>query len=70
MIGRPARRSRRHAVEAKPPQIKFVDEDIDNPDRIILGHKVVETIGKQRLLPAICTLNEAAHTHLLKTSGR
>ncbi|WP_374322424.1 hypothetical protein, partial [Brevundimonas sp.] len=30
---------------------------------------VVEALGKQRLLPAVCTLNEAAHTHLLKTSG-
>ncbi len=67
MIGRPARRRRRHSVEAQTPQIQLVDEDVDHPDRIILGHIVVETFGKQRLLPAIGTLNEAAHTHLLLT---
>ncbi|GEM_PF-3328955 len=69
MIGRPARRRRRHALEAQTLQIQLVDEDIHHPDWIILGHIVVETFGKQRLLPAIGTLNEAAHTHLLKTSG-
>ena len=29
-----------------------------------VGHIVLETLGKQRLLPAIHTLNEAAHIHL------
>ena len=69
VIGRSARRRRRHAVEPQPLQIQFVNEDIDHADRIILSHIVVETFGKQRRLPAICTLNEAAHTHLLPTSA-
>ncbi len=69
MVGGPSRRRRRHALEPKTLQVQLVDEDIDHPDRIILGHVVVETFGKQRLLPAIRTLNEAAHTHLLLTLG-
>jgi len=69
MISRSTRRRRRHTVEAEALQIQLIDEDIDHSDRIILGHIVIETFGKQRRLPAICTLNEAAHTHLLLTSG-
>lgn len=30
---------------------------------------VIQTFGKQRWLPAICTLNEAAHNYPLLTSG-
>lgn len=57
-------------MPSKPTlQVQLVDEDIDHPDRIILRHIVVETLGKQRLLPTIRTLNEAAHTHLLLTPG-
>jgi len=69
VIGRSARRRRRHTLEAQTPQIQFIDKDIDDPDGVILGHIVIETLGKQSLLPAIYTLNEAVHTHLLKTSG-
>ncbi|MNE98776.1 hypothetical protein D3C80_1973430 [compost metagenome] len=69
MVGGASRCRRRHTVEAEALKIQLIDEDIDHADRIILGHIVVETFGKQRRLPAICTLNEAAHTHLLTTSG-
>ena len=68
MVSGPSRRCGRHPLKPQPLQIQLVDEDIDHPDRIILGHIVIKTLGKQRLLPAICTLNEAAHTHLLLTS--
>lgn len=37
--------------------------------QIILGHIVVETLGKQRLLPVIGPLNEAAYTHFPLTTG-
>lgn len=67
MVGGSARRRRRHALKTQALQIQLVDEDIDHPDRIILGHIIIETFGKQRRLPAVCTLNEAAHTHLLLT---
>src|SRR5690606_93375 len=43
------------------PSDPFVDEDIDHPDRIVLSHIVIQTFRKQRGLPTICTLNEAAH---------
>ena len=68
MIGRPARRRRNHPLKAQTLQIQFVDKDIDDPDGIILGHIVIETLGKQRLLLAICTLNEAAHRRMESSS--
>ena len=63
------RTPRRMTGCSQATKVQFVDKDIDHPDRIILGHIVVETLGKQRLLPTVRTLNEAAHTHLLLTSG-
>lgn len=69
MISRSSRRRRRHTLEAQAHQVQFVDEYIDHSDWTILGHIVIQTFGKQRWLPAICTLNEAAHSYLLLTSG-
>jgi hypothetical protein len=36
--------------------VRRSDEEIDHPDRIILGHIVIATFGKQRGLPTACTL--------------
>lgn len=68
MIGGATRRGRRYAFEAKPSQIQIIDENIDHPNRVVVSHIVIETFGKQRLLSAVCTLDEAAHFHLLMTS--
>ncbi len=64
MIGRASRRRRCHTVEAERTQVQIIDEDIDHTHRVLLGHIVVETFGKQRRLPAVATLNEAAQFHL------
>src|SRR6266513_19493 len=41
MIGRPSRRLRLNAAKAEPGQIKFINKDINRPDRIILTQIVV-----------------------------
>lgn len=61
MIAGATRRLRHDPLEAQVSQIQFVDKDIDHTNRVLLGHIVIETFGKQRRLPAICTLNKAAH---------
>ena len=42
-------------------QIEFVDENIDDADRIVLRHVAVQAVGKQCRLPAILALDETLH---------
>jgi hypothetical protein len=49
------------ALKAKRHQIQLVDEGIDNADRIVRSHIVVEAIGEKSRLPAILTFNETAY---------
>jgi AcrR family transcriptional regulator len=38
-----------------------LDERLDDPDRVLLSHKVVEILRKQNTLPPILTLDQALH---------
>jgi hypothetical protein len=37
------------------------DKDVDHANRIVLADPVFQAFRKQRVLPAICRLNEALH---------
>ena len=50
VVGRPPGASGCIAVEAKPIQIQLVDEDVDDPYRVVFCDVVVQTLGKQRAL--------------------
>ena len=41
MIGRPSGHLRRSAGKPQRPQVEFVNEDIDDPHRIVFRHVVV-----------------------------
>lgn len=70
MVGRASRRRRRRAVDPQRAQVKFVDEHVDHPHGVFLGHVVVQAIGEQRRLPAVVTLDQVAQIHLpTATSG-
>lgn len=53
MVGRSPRLRRIYALESEAGKIKLFDKYIDNTNRIILGHMVVQVLRKQRALPAI-----------------
>jgi hypothetical protein len=57
---RPASRSSRR-LEAQGSKIKFIDEGIDHPAWVVLGHGIIKATWKQRRLPTVCTLNEPGH---------
>ena len=44
MIGGPTRRRRVNALKAKRPEIKLFNEDFDHPNRVVLGHVIVERL--------------------------
>jgi hypothetical protein len=44
--------------------VKFIDEGINNLNRVVLINPVVEIVRKQRALRPIRTLNEALHPTL------
>ncbi len=64
MIGRPSGHRRHHSGKPHGDQIEFVDEDLDDADRIVLSNVVVQTIGKQCRLPAILALDETLRPDL------
>src|SRR2546423_13179316 len=61
MIGRPSCRLRLNAAKAEPGQIKFINKDINRPDRIILGQILFQPLGKQRALTAVIANDKARH---------
>ena len=61
MIGRPPSRFRHNASKAQGSQVQFVNENIDDTDRIVLRHVVFQGIGEQCRLSPILTLNETLH---------
>ena len=63
MVGRPARRPGRHALEPQRPQVQFLDEHVDHTNRVLLRHIVVQVFRKRDPLAAILTLNEATHAN-------
>src|SRR5476651_1217661 len=64
MIRRPAGRLGFDPAEPKLSQIKFVDKNINDANRIVLADPVFKAFRKQRALPAIRPLNEAPHPNL------
>ena len=61
MIGGPPGRFRHNTGKAQRFQVEFVNEDIDDADRIVLRHVVVQAVGKQCRLLAILALDETLH---------
>jgi hypothetical protein len=61
MIGRPSCRLRLNAAKAEPGQIKFINKDINRPDRIILGQILFQPLGKQSALTAVIANDKARH---------
>ena len=64
MIGGPAGRRRRNTIKAQCAKIEFVDEHLDDTNRIVLGDVVFKTIGKQCRLPAILAFDKTLHPDL------
>ena len=61
MIGGPPGRLRHNAGKTQDAEVEFVDENIDDADRIVRRHVVVQALGKQCRLPAILALDETLH---------
>ena len=64
MVRWAARHLRHDAGKAQGREVELVDEDINNPNRIVFGHIVVQAVRKQGRLPTILTLNETLHRDL------
>src|SRR3546814_10059830 len=62
MISRPTGRFRHHAGKAQSSQVEFVNEDLDDADRIVLCHRVFQALRQQCRLPPILTFNESRHS--------
>jgi hypothetical protein len=52
---------RNNALEAKAPEVKFIDENIDHAHRILLRHVVVQTLREQCSLRALLTYHKTLH---------
>ena len=61
LASRAFRHLRRNTRKAQRFQVEFVNEDIDDADRIVFRHIVFEAVGQQRRLPPILTLDKALH---------
>src|SRR5215469_12876327 len=64
MIRRPAGRLRIDPLEPKLAEVKLVDKDVDDSNRIVLMNPVFQAFRKQRALPSIRPLNKPLHTIL------
>lgn len=61
----PTRPRRRSTFEPKPYEIEIVDEESEDPNRMILIDPVLQPLRKQRHLLSVDTLKEEAQTCLL-----
>ena len=61
MIGRPTGHLRHNTRKAQRFLVEFVNEDIDDAERIVFRHIVFQAVGQQRRLPSILALNEPHH---------
>jgi hypothetical protein len=61
MISRPTGHLRHNTRKAQRFQVQFVNEDIDDADRIVFSHVVVKEFGKQNPLRSILALDKALH---------
>src|SRR6516165_6062294 len=48
-------------IEPQCRQIQFVDECFNNPDRVVLGHVVIQAVRKQRSLPPVLAFHKTFH---------
>jgi hypothetical protein len=65
VISRTAGLGRLHAFETEPGKIKFVNEDIDDPDRVGICHVIIQQFGEQNALCAVLALYIALHSRPL-----
>ena len=61
MVGRPAGDGWLSPVKAQPAKVKMFDEDIDDTNRVVLGDKIFQILGKQGALHPVIALNEPFH---------
>ena len=61
MIGRTTRRTWFDALKSKHFEIEFIDERLNDSDRIILADIVIETFGEQCALGSVFTFNKTLH---------
>src|SRR5881392_2507699 len=61
MVSRPPRFRRLHTLEPETAQVKLIDENIDDTDRIIGANVIIEMLGEQRTLFAILAFDKALH---------
>src|SRR5262249_17992410 len=66
MVGGPPGRFRLHAIETERKQVKLIDKRIDNPDRIVLGDVVLESVWKPSGLRASLTFDISLHGPLAR----
>ena len=53
-------------LEAKTGEIQIVKEDIDDPNRAVLGDVIIQSFGEQGRLVAIFAFNKSAHHRHLR----
>jgi hypothetical protein len=61
MIGRPACLLGMYPCESVAAEVKFVDEDIDHANGVVLGYVVVQMLRKQSTLSTVLTFDKAFH---------
>jgi hypothetical protein len=59
--GRSARRSRLGTLEPQFPEVEFVDERVDHPNRVVFSDVVVEALREQGDLASVGSLDESLH---------
>ena len=62
MIGRATRHLRHNPIKAQRRQIQFINEGIDDADRVIFPDVVVQAIRQQDKLAPVLTLNKTLHS--------
>ena len=70
MIGRTARRGRRHASKAERSEVQSFDEGLDHMDRVVLVDPIVEALGWKAELRSVGTLDETTHPVLPLSVGK
>src|SRR5271166_4463890 len=62
MIGRATRHLRHNSIKAQHRQIQFINEGIDDADRVIFPDAVVQAIRQQDELAPVLALNKTLHS--------
>ena len=59
MVGRSASHNRLHTRKTQRPKIKLVDVNLNDTDRIVFGHVVIQRPRHQPRLTTILTFDES-----------